>query len=177
MVGIDPLWPPQREGFSSPPSPRRETVPHPGVIFRRAAGGQDGGHESRCAANHWLPLPRGEGWGEGPVDQRRTTAENESDETDPFFKGSRCRWPLTPALSPGRGSGQKQFIGRCYTVPGPAAPLVTRTPPCEPVAPPLQGREGGGPFRKGGGGAPLFPPCEGGPRGVSLALALRVCNP
>ena len=28
------------------------------------------------------PSPEGEGWGEGRVDQRRTIAENESEETD-----------------------------------------------------------------------------------------------
>jgi len=46
------------------------------------------------------------------------------------------RSPLTPALSLGRGS-QKQFIGRCCTVPGPTAPLpfARKTPPCEPLAP------------------------------------------
>jgi len=59
--GVRPfsLWPPHKEGFSSPPCPRRGTGPHPGMIFRRAAGGQDGQHASRCAANHWLrPLRR-----------------------------------------------------------------------------------------------------------------------
>jgi hypothetical protein len=66
--------------------------------------------------------------GEGPVGRRRTTAENESEETDPFSKGSRCRSPLTPALSLGRGS-QKQFIGRCCAVAGPTAPLSSLEKP------------------------------------------------
>ena len=35
---------------------------------------------------YWLPLPRGEGWSEGPVDHRRTIAEIESEETDAFSR-------------------------------------------------------------------------------------------
>jgi hypothetical protein len=31
-------------------------------------------------------MPQGEGWGEGRVDQRRTSAENESEERDPFSR-------------------------------------------------------------------------------------------
>src|ERR1017187_6603063 len=46
----------QRERFSSPPLPRREACPHPAVIFRLATGAQASQEESRCVANHWLPL-------------------------------------------------------------------------------------------------------------------------
>ena len=31
----------------------------------------------------WHPLPAGEGWGEGPVDRRSRTDENENEERDP----------------------------------------------------------------------------------------------
>jgi len=37
------------------------------------------------------PSPQGEGWGEGHVDQRRTIAENESEETDSFSRGNALR--------------------------------------------------------------------------------------